>query len=474
MASKQSKTKPQKKVIKQTKPALPFRDRIQAANTFIDKRKTWVIAFLFILSAGLSVVYYLQARDSAIMSIHKWVNSDMAFFDTWAKHIVAGDFWGDEALHPFHDWHDSFAAEYFRQYPAEAITYNYTPADSAQSLAAKKSLINDIYKGKTFHQEPLYAYMLAATYSIFGFEQKWIYFLQFFFAALTSVLVFLTARKLFGSLAGLIAALFVTLCGSIMVYEMVLLRTTLTNFFTVLLLYLFLLLLEKPDWKRSAAFGAASGLAMLTQSYFILFLFPAWLWLLWVKRKQLKEILPPALAYIAAFVVVMSPLFYRNIRVGLPMTAMASHGAMAYIPMNTQQSGPMESFYVHMPTLVRIRHESDGRMIPAVFASLGTFDSFTNFWKIYKQKLDGMFMWREIPNNMSFYTYREMAPILKSLPVRYFFIAPLGLVGFLFGWWRYRSRFVPFVLMTVASMIPLLIAGNLARYRTPLVIMMCL
>jgi len=196
--------------------------------------------------------------------------------------------------------------------------------------------------------------------------------------------------------------------------------------------------------------------------------------LLWVKRKQLKEILPPALAYIAAFVVVMSPLFYRNIRVGLPMTAMASHGAMAYIPMNTQQSGPMESFYVHMPTLVRIRHESGGRMIPAVFASLGTFDSFTNFWKIYKQKLDGMFMWREIPNNMSFYTYREMAPILKSLPVRYFFIAPLGLVGFLFGWWRYRSRFVPFVLMTVASMIPLLIAGNLARYRTPVVIMMCL
>jgi len=134
----------------------------------------------------------------------------------------------------------------------------------------------------------------------------------------------------------------------------------------------------------------------------------------------------------------------------------------------------MESFYVHMPTYVRIRHDGEGKMLPTVFASLRTFDSFGSFWKIYKKKIDGLFMWREIPNNMNYYLYREIAPILKILPARYFFIAPLGMAGLLLGLWRYRRKFVPFLLMTAACIIPLMIAGNLARYRTPLVIMMCL
>jgi len=474
MAKKKTPSKPVKKVIKPQKVSRSTRNWLLEANTFIEKHYRKVVLFLFGLSLALSVVYFIQGNKTPIMAFHKWDNSDMSFFDTWAKHIVAGDWWGHEVLHPFHSWHSDFAVEYFKQFPDIAADYNYVSTDSLQSVTAQKALINDIYKGKTFHQEPLYAYMLAITYKIFGADVKWVYFWQFLFAAFTCVLVFLTGRHLFGSLAGLIASLFVTLSGAIKVYEMTLLRTTLTNFFTVLLFYLFLKLLEKPDLKRSVIFGVASGFALLTQSYFILFLLPAWLWLIWEQRKQLKETATMAFAYLGAVLIVMSPLFIRNIKEGLSVGAMASHGAMAYIPMNVQNSGPMESFYVHMPTYARIRHDGEGKMIPTVFASLRTFDSLGSFWKIYKKKIDGLFMWREIPNNMNYYLYREIAPILKILPARYFFIAPLGMAGFLLGLWRYRKQFVPFVLMTAACIIPLMIAGNLARYRTPLVIMMCL
>lgn len=398
----------------------------------------------------------------------------MAFFDTWAKHIASGDWWGDEVLHPFHDWHDDFAAEYFRQFPHIESKYTAMAGDSLNITNAKIALINDIYKGKTFHQEPLYPYLLAITYKIFGADVTWVYFWQFILAAFTSVLVYTAGKQIFGDTVGLLGALFVTLCGSIMVFEMVLLRTTITNFFTILLLYLFIRVMERPHWKIYLLFGISCGLALLTQSYFVLFIVPAVIWLIWSHRHAPQTGSKYIAAYAGGLLLIMSPLFIRNIRADVSMSAMASHGAMAYIPMNIQRSFPMESFYVHMPSLVKIRHESGGKMIPAVLASLETFDNFNSFWKLYRQKIGGLFMWYEIPNNMNYYLYREMVPVLKMIPVRYFFIAPLGIAGLLIGLWRYRWRLMPTLLMTIVCILPLLIAGNLARYRTPLVIMMCL
>src|SRR5688500_3526771 len=123
-----------------------------------------------------------------------------------------------------------------------------------------------------------------------------------------------------------------------------------------------------------------------------------------------------------------------------------------------------------MPSQVRIRQKSKGKMIPAVIASLKTFDSIDSFWKIYKQKIGGLFMWYEIPNNMNYYLHREIAPFLKLMPVHYFFIAPFGLVGLLIGIWRHRWKLMPLYLMTIVSIVPMIIAGDFARYRTPLVI----
>jgi 4-amino-4-deoxy-L-arabinose transferase-like glycosyltransferase len=472
MSAKRVKTKkvnrsePQKKLSSTTK------DWLALANAFLEKRKLWVIAFLMILSMGLSLIYFLQARNSPIMTVYKWENSDMSFFDTWSKHIASGDWWGEKVMHPFHDWHDDLAEEYFRQFPDIASQYNYTPGDTLS--VAKKALINDLYKGKTFHQEPLYTYMLAITNAIFGPGHHWIYFWQFLLAAITNLFVFLIGRHFFGAFAGLLTALFVTLCGSIVVFEMVLVRTTLTNFFTVVLLYLFIRALVYKDLRNKMLFGIGSGLALLAQTYFILFIIPAALWMIWTQRKVSGKVAQSSLAFVIAFILILSPLFIRNIKEGVSMVALASNGAITYITNNVQNSYPMESFYVHMPTLARIMHDSGGKTLPAAVESLKTFESLGKFWHIYRQKIAGLFMWYEIPNNMNYYLYREIAPILKILAVSYFFIAPLGLAGLLIGLWRHRWKLFPLVLMTIVSILPLIIAGNMARYRSPLVIMMAI
>lgn len=470
--AKRPTTKKAKKTTKVTRTTGVSNNWIIQADAFLEKYRRMVMVSLVGLSLLLSAIYYFQAKDSAIMTVYKWVNSDMNFFDVWAKDIVAGDWLGRDALHPYHNWHDDLAREYFQQFPDVAAQYGYSATDSLSAENAKHALINDIYKDKTYHQEPLYPYLLAITYSIFGTDHQWVYFWQFILAALTSVFVFLIGRHFFGSLAGLLAALFVTLCGSIMVFEMVLLRTTMTNFFTALLLYLFLRVLQKQTWQQHAIFGVASGLALLGQSYMILFIVPAIIWLFWQQRKIRSTVGLNMGACIGSLLLIMSPLFIRNAIVGAPVMASASHGAMAYIPMNVENSAPMESFYVHMPTLARIRHDSEGKMIPAAIESLKTFSSFKSFWDIYNQKIGGLFMWYEIANNMNYYLYREIAPVLKMLPVHYFFIAPLGLAGLILGIWGQRRNILPLLLMTVVCIVPLMIAGNLARYRTPFVIMM--
>ena len=198
------------------------------------------------------------------------------------------------------------------------------------------------------------------------------------------------------------------------------------------------------------------------------------IWLIWKERKEIKESTLHLAIFLGALTLIMSALFIRNIKMGVPFAATASHGAMAYIPANTQFASTKESFALHVPTLVRIRHESDGKILSAAILSLKTFENAGAFLNVYWQKISGLFMWYEVPNNMSYYMYRHFAPILGQLPVRYYFIAPLGLAGLVIGLWNYRLKLLPLVLMTIVSMAPLIIAGSFARYRTPLVLMMCI
>ena len=75
---------------------------------------------------------------------------------------------------------------------------------------------------------------------------------------------------------------------------------------------------------------------------------------------------------------------------------------------------------------------------------------------------------------MNYYAYREYSSLLAALPQPYFLVAPLGIAGFFLAAWRLRRRSIPFLLMTVVSMAPMIIGCNFARYRTPFVVLLSL
>jgi 4-amino-4-deoxy-L-arabinose transferase-like glycosyltransferase len=306
---------------------------------------------------------------------------------------------------------------------------------------------------------------MALTYRFLGPDQFMVYRWQLLLGALVNALIFLIGLRLFGGIAGLLAAIVVMLSGPVMVFDMVLLRTTLTVFLSVLLLHLYLRALDRPERWRMVAFGVASGFTLLAQSYLILFIVPAWGWLAWTLRGQRRALGSSLAAYGLALLAVMAPLFIRNAIVGVPWGSVASNGAIAQ---------PMDAFFVHNATLVRIMHESGGSFGKAVVESLRTFDDAADLWRIYRQKIDGLFMWWEAPNNMNYYAFKEYSPLLKSLPAPYHGVAPLAIAGFLFGLWRFRTASMPLLLMALTCAAPLIIGSSLARYRVPFVVIAAL
>jgi 4-amino-4-deoxy-L-arabinose transferase-like glycosyltransferase len=445
--------------------------RLNKLENWLGKNTLYVAIILFIAALAPRVSYFQEMKDAPVKVFVNWDQGDLEFFNSWAKVIASGNWLSDTILHPYHSWHDDFAKGTFRTYPETAAKYYAAHTDQdnqIDTLGARRNLINDLYNKKVFHQEPLYPYLIAITYKIFGEDPNWVYVWQMALGILAILLIYWTGYRLFGALSGLLAAIAVLLSGPVMVFELVLLRTSVTVFFTALLLYLFVRVLDKPDWRNLVFWGLASGLALTCQSYLILFLVAAWIWLAWSWRERRVFAAQRLAGFSAALLLVMTPVFYRNIKVGAPIGSLASNAAMTYIPLNSSQSLPLESFYFHEPTAIKIIHETNGRMGATMRACLATFNNYEDFWRLYRQKIEGVFMTHEMHSNVNYYFYKEFSPMLKAMPALYFLLAPLGIAGIFLGAWRHRKRFFPVLLMTLVSIAPMIIGGSLSRYRAAL------
>src|SRR3989442_1263607 len=218
-------------------------------------------------SVLIRVLYFLQLSSGPCVWQHLWPESDMFFFDRWARTIAAGDWLTDRALHPHVGWHREIADTYFAEHPdaAEAI---------AREQPAKQpweALWDHWYADKCFHQEPLYPYLLAVTYRALGPDVRWVFGWQLAIGVLTNVLVYLVARRHFGDAVAGLAGAAAVLCGPMLLYEMVLTRESLLAFAGMALVFLIERAMVRPAWRSWLAVGAAFGLAVLPKTTFLLF-----------------------------------------------------------------------------------------------------------------------------------------------------------------------------------------------------------
>jgi 4-amino-4-deoxy-L-arabinose transferase-like glycosyltransferase len=416
----------------------------------------WVVAGLIAASAILRIVYFIQIDGGPCSQWQRWEDGDPNFFDQWGRRIASGDWLGDTSFHPLHTWHKRVAWEHFNLNRGEEIDYRKRGVDPARALWDRW------YGEKLYHQEPLYPYLVGATYRVFGPDPRAVYVWQMALGILSNLLIWWIARRHFGDVAGLLAGLLAVFCGPILFYEMTLVRTSLTVFATLFLYAVFDRAFDRDTLRLWFAAGAALGAAMLLQTTFFLFGLGALALFLAKKGRQAR----PVAAAAAGAVLCLTPVFVRNAVVGAPLFGFSSVGTVTFVAANWPDTDPTRGWAVDDRALAGVMSDTGGSFGAAV---RNTLDRHTpwSFGDLLWRKSKMLLHDYELPNNKNFLYFRLHAPVLHAGPVGFGLILPFAMIGLVAAWKRPERPWLLFVLVA-SAVAPMLLFYVLARFRAPL------
>src|SRR5713101_4404765 len=112
-------------------------------------RSRLTAGLLAAISILLRCAYFTELNGGPGMVAHRWTESDMNFFDQWARVMADGDWLANRELHPYFRWQATAAQIHFQAHGEQGDG---------------RALWNRWLHGKEYHQEPLYPYLVAVTY----------------------------------------------------------------------------------------------------------------------------------------------------------------------------------------------------------------------------------------------------------------------------------------------------------------------
>jgi 4-amino-4-deoxy-L-arabinose transferase-like glycosyltransferase len=440
----------------------------------IDTMKKWlinhqrlVLVVILLFSVMLRCGYFVELNQSPCIRQHLWSQSDMNFFDLWAKDIATGDWLTDKALHPYHYWHQLVAIRYFRLNPEAAKSLAQKINSSGSDADPGRVLWNHWYGGKIFHQEPLYPYLLALTYKIFGTEVRWVFVWQLLLGVCSNILVYLIARRHFGVVVAVVAGLLAVFCSPMIYYDLILLRAGLIMFMGLLLVQVTDVALEQNSWPWWLLTSLTCGLAFLLKSTFLLFwlgIFGLISYRYWGNRWVL---LRNAVILTLGLGISLLPLVARNVAVGVPVLSLQSIGPITFIMYNAEDFSVAGGSLFALKHAPHIMEQASSSLSTTIIETLRTHPSSWSYLRQLWEKFSLLWHWYEIPNNANFYYYRLYSPVLQYLPVTFYILAPLSIVGLLIAISR-RIPCGPLFLAVFATLATLLLSFPLSRYRVEL------
>jgi 4-amino-4-deoxy-L-arabinose transferase-like glycosyltransferase len=437
----------------------PFLSRLER---LLEGRRRFVLAVFVAVLLLARALYFVELSASPHLVQHLWEQSDMQFFDRWGRAVAEGDWLSRRVGHPFHLWHAAVAFAWLQDHPEE-ITRLAPPGGSREQAAV--ALWDRWYGGPTFHQEPLYAYLVALTYRLLGPDVRHVFAWQLLVGVGTGVLLLFLARRLFGHLVGTTTALLTVLCSPLLYYELVLLRETVIVASGLLMVAATMWALERRGFGAWLLAGLASGLALLLKSSMALLLAGTGLGLLLLLRRTPWELVRAAGGLALGLALALAPAVARNVAVGVRPLALSSVGTITFVNANAGDSRPELGFFVSRHAAA-IMGGTDGRFGPAALATLRTHPDLSSYLRQLGSKLATAWHWYELPNNSNFYQYRAEAPVLR-LPFTFALAGPLGLVGLALAAPRWRSVWI-LGLLVATSLLTMLVFYPLSRFRAPM------
>jgi tetratricopeptide (TPR) repeat protein len=397
----------------------------------------WDAALVLQIALVIRLLYFLEYRRSPFFD---FLHLDPLYYHDWALRIASGDWLGKEV----------------------------------------------------FEQSPLYPYLLAIYFSLFGHGLTLLRLLQFLLGAVTATLTCVLGGRLFGRAAGLVAGIGAAAYAPFLFYEGQVMKEFLTPLFTVTVLHLFLRGIEEGAGKGArgsillALSGAGIGMTALVRDNALLLipLLAGYLIAARLRRGGIRE----AAWMLAGAAAILLPVAARNHHVSGDWVLTTSGGGEVFYIGN----GPYATGAYSPPPWVRPdpRYEHEdfrrrareiaGRDLSRAEASRlwyregwRTVTEHLGAWPILLMRKAALFLNdHELADNYSFYSFRKFSRVLSILPT-FGWVAMLAAPGLLGAASRWREL-LPLYLVGGGYMASVILFFNFARFRLPFVIFLLL
>lgn len=448
-------------------PQTPFTAEL---NEWLGKHRYKVIGGLIVLWVIIRASLFHTVANGPLYKMYAWKESDSYFFDEQARALAAGDWLNRQPLHPYHGWHQEFADYYFKQHPDKRNQILAANPGRDSTFIPGKVLWNEWYGGNRYHQEPLYAYLLAFLYVLTGNGIYWMMVLQCLVGAMSGVILWLITRRFFDDATALLACLFYTFCGTVLFQESLILRTCWSVFFTLLTVWTFQKALDRGTRSAFLVSGITIGLAYLLQSFFVLFLIGALGIYVARERKLSKTLLQNSGLIAGGFLLVCLPVILRNTAVGAPLFSTTSTGAITFVATNVHGTNAISRWQPEAAKSAEIMGVTNGKFLPAALESLGNH-SVGSYLQLVWLKFQSVLNGAEWPNNENYYFYREIVPVVKMAFLNFYWIVGLGVAGIFFALYNRKKHPALYlaILLHLGIMIGFYVLG---RLRAPLAVLL--
>ena len=439
----------------------------EKSEAWLGKKQQLIITALVAIAIVFRIVYFVQLNSGPCIWQHRYQETDMSFYDEWAKIIAHGNWLSDTSFHQYDAAHQWIADYYFKTHPDEAVLMQKQLVNDKSPEALGRLLWRKWDGGKIFHQDPLYIYMVAVVYKIFGEDVRYVFALQMIIGIFSVLLIYLITRKYFGNTAAVVSGCLAVFCGPLMFYELVLVRESIIVFAGLLLVFIMDKALENVSAKNFFILGATIAFCMLLKSTFILFLLLTIGISFFVFRKELKLFFRYSAMLLAGVILIYMPLLIRNSIVGAPLFTQNAIGSISVIASNDVNYNPEESYELNLKNTTEIINKTGGQTIPSFILSMKTHPGVISYLTLLTKKLALVFHWYEFPNNKNFYYYRLHSPVLWFSFINLLIIAPLALAGIVVAIIQKKKLWSLYLLLSMHLLL-LVVFLVLSRYRIPL------
>ncbi len=399
----------------------------QATEQQRDRGNRTALLAIFTVALLVRAVYFFQSRDNPF--IYSPI-LDMQAYYQWAQRIAQGEWLGDQV----------------------------------------------------FYQDPLYPYLLAILFRIFGDYIPLAIALQLILGSLLPLLVYAIGKRIFNRPSALLAALITAVYKPLLVYEGLLLKTFLEALLLALVLLLLLSAVEQSSVHYGFVAGLTLGLGALTRANFLLLPAPILLWIVIANPRSRRSL---ALAFTAGMLLVITPVTLRNYFVAQDLVLITAQAGQNFYtgnnPANRSGVYVRPPFVRPDPKFERIDFHRRAEALagrPLKPSEVSRF-WFREAWEYIRQE-PGTFLsllgkkallfWNaaEPPDNVNF-SFLQRFSLLLQLPLPTFgLVGPLALLGMVVAIPTWRSSLSLYLvsLSYTASVIPFFI---LSRYRIAII-----